>query len=120
MDRKEWEKVIKKASEEAGTYKDHFLPVIETLASILEKRDEAEKQFQATGGKPVVSHTNKGGNTNIVKNPALVVYMDLNTQALAYWRELGLTIKAYKQMGYEEQKSNAAHSFEKLLERLEW
>ena len=45
-----------------------------------------------------MKHTNKGGSTNIVKNPALVVLMDCNTQALAYWRELGLTSRSYKTM----------------------
>ena len=65
---------------------------------MLEIRDAAEEQYTAAGSVPVVRHTNKGGATNIVKNPALVIIMEINAQALAYWRELGLTSKAYKAM----------------------
>ena len=82
----------------AGTYQPFFDSVIETLAGILEMRDNAQEKFEASGGNTIVKHTNKGGSTNIVKNPALVVLMDCNTQALAYWRELGLTARAYKAM----------------------
>ena len=82
----------------AGTYQPCFDPVIETLAGIMELRDAAQEKFEQLGGATVVAHTNKGGSTNIIKNPALAVLMDCNTQALAYWRELGLTSRAYKMM----------------------
>ena len=36
--------------------------------------------------------------TNTVKNPKLVIWMDLNTQALAYWKELGLTPSGLKRL----------------------
>ena len=64
----------------------------------MEMRDNAQEKFEASGGNTIVKHTNKGGATNIVKNPALVVLMECNAQALAYWRELGLTSRAYKAM----------------------
>ena len=48
---------------------------------------------------PVLMHTNKGGATNMTKNPALVVIMDCNAQALAYWRDLGLTPAGLKRLG---------------------
>ena len=44
-------------------------------------------------------HTNKGGATNMTKNPALVAIMDCNAQALAYWRDLGLTPAGLKRLG---------------------
>lgn len=44
----------------------------------------------------VVEHKNKGGEVNVVKNPAIAVIMECDTLALAYWKELGLTSKAYK------------------------
>lgn len=119
MKKQEWIKVIQQSAEEAGTYKEHYNSVIDTLADILEKRDNAEDQFQATGGKPVVSHTNKGGNTNIVKNPALVVIMELNTQALAYWRELGLTPAGLKKLNGDALTAKAtADGFEQLLAKI--
>lgn len=96
MDKKKWKKKIKTACETAGTYQPFFDSVIDTLAGVLAMRDDAQEQFEASGGNTVVAYTNKGGSTNLVKNPALVVIMDCNTQALAYWKELGLTAKAYK------------------------
>ena len=119
MDRKEWKKAIVQACEEAGTYKPQYEAVIDTLAGVLEKRDDAEEQYQTSGAKPVVAHTNKGGNTNIVKNPALVVYMDLNSQALAYWRDLGLTPSGLKKLNGDALTARAtADGFEKLLAKI--
>ena len=96
MKKKAWKTKIRKACRTAGTYQPFFDPVIDTLAGIMELRDAAQEKFEQSGGNTIVAHTNKGGSTNIVKNPALVVLMDCNTQALAYWRELGLTSRAYK------------------------
>lgn len=120
MKREEWQSQIVSACKEAGTYQPHYDAVIETLAGILEKRDKAEAQFYDSGGNVVVAHTNKGGNTNIVKNPALVVYMELNTQALAYWRDLGMTPSGFKKLNGEviTTKVMPGGGFEKLLEKL--
>ena len=119
MKKDEWKNLITNSCEQAGTYKPHFDAVIDTLASILEKRDEAESQFHASGGKPTVLHTNKGGATNIVKNPALAVYMDLNTQALAYWKELGLTPSGLKKINGDSLTAKATEDgFGRLLAKL--
>lgn len=98
MKRASWKRKIKKACEEAGTYKPFFDHVISTLAAIMEMRDEALAKFEEAGGETVIEYTNKNGSTNMVKNPAMVAVMDCNAQALAYWRELGLTSKSYRQM----------------------
>lgn len=99
MTKRGWKTKIKNQCIEAGTYQEYFDSIIETLAGILETRDKAQEWFKETGGHPVVMHTNKGGSTNIVKNPALVVITDCNTQALAYWRDLGLTPAGLKRLG---------------------
>lgn len=98
MKKDTWKKKIKEASEAAGTYQPFFDAVIDTLAGIMEMRDEAQDKFESSGGNTIVKHTNKGGATNIVKNPALVVVMDCNAQALAYWRDLGLTPAGLKRI----------------------
>ena len=98
MKKASWKRKIKKACEEAGTYKPFFGHVISTLATIMEMRDEALAKFEEAGGETVIEYTNKNGSTNMVKNPAMVVVMDCHAQALAYWRELGLTSKSYRQM----------------------
>lgn len=95
---KDYKEKITQSCKEAGTYQPYFDAVVDTLADLLEMRDDAKDKFIKTGANTVVTHTNKSGAVNIVKNPALVVIMDLNAQAITYWRELGLTAKSYKQM----------------------
>ena len=103
MKKASWKRRIKKACEEAGTYRPFFEYTIATLATIMEMRDNALEKFMESGGETVVEYTNKNGSTNTVKNPALTVVMDCHAQALAYWKEMGLTSKSYKQMmGYLE------------------
>ena len=86
-----WKKKIVEACIKAGTYQECFDSVIDSLALILQRRDEADEQFIKTGGAPIIKYTNKGGATNPAKNPALILWDDLNKSALAYWRDLGLT-----------------------------
>lgn len=98
MKKASWKRKIKKACRDAGTYKPFFDLTIETLATVMETRDNAQEKFEEMGCETVVAYTNKNGSTNLVKNPALLIVMDCHTQALAYWKELGLTSKSYKQM----------------------
>lgn len=99
-----WIKHIKEACEAAGTYRPFFDDTIETLAAVLEKRDDAEKEYQRTGAKPVVEFVNNTGHQNIVKNPILAVVDQLNTTALAYWRDLGLTPAGLKRINENAMK----------------
>jgi hypothetical protein len=114
MEQRTWKNKIKKASREAGTYQPYFDHVIDSLASILEKRDEAEAQYIASGSKPVIEYTNKGGATNMTKNPALVLWDELNKSALAYWRDLGLTPAGLKKLNEDGLKEKQA-GFSDLL-----
>jgi len=98
MKKSEWKIKIENAAREAGTYQPYFDSVIETLSSILERRDEAEDLFDKSGRNILVEHTNKGGATNIEQNPALRLINDLNRDALAYWRDLGLTPAGLKKI----------------------
>lgn len=82
MTKKAWIKTIKQAAIDAGTYKEYFDSVIDTLADILEKRDWASEDLNRIG-EELVSGTRR--------NPTVVIWNDLNKSALAYWRELGLT-----------------------------
>lgn len=114
MTRKQWKTKIKKACNNAGTYNKSFDIAIDTLSGILETRDKAQEKFEAAGSEPIVKHTNKAGATNIVKNPALQVIEACNIQALAYFRDLGLTAKGLKSIGVEVEKKEES-SFEKLF-----
>ena len=119
MEKKEWIRKINAATKKAGTFRPEFKYVIETLAQIMEDRDKVHEQYVQTGAHPTIIHTNKAKEQNIVKNPMLVMEMDLNAQALAYWRELGLTAKAYKALAKEETSgAGTGAGLEKLLEGL--
>lgn len=104
MNKSEWKEKITEACKSAGTYRTYFDTVIGTLAEIMEMRDDAMQKFKATGGNTVVSHTNRGGSTNIVKHPALVVIDEFNKTALAYWRDLGLTPAGLKRINEDALK----------------
>ena len=110
-----WKKRIKAACEKNGTYQPSFDYTIETLADILVKRDAAERKFEDTGAKLVVAHTNKGGATNAVQNPLLRIINDLNRDALAYWRDLGLTPAGLKRINDKAAKHTGA-TVESILE----
>lgn len=100
----EWKRKIKRYCKAAGTYRPFFESVIDTLAGILERRDEALEQYELSGRRAVISHTNKGGATNLEQNPALRAVNDMNRDALAYWRDLGLTPAGLKRINEEAVK----------------
>ena len=105
MKKAAWKKKIKQACVDAGTYKPFFDDVITTLADVLEKRDDTGEQYKKYGSKPVITYTNKGGNSNPTKNPMLILWDDLNKTALTYWRELGLTPSGYKKITGDKPES---------------
>lgn len=112
----EWLKRIKNACIDAGTYRPFFDAVIETLAGILERRDQALAAFD---GEITVEHTNKGGSTNIEQNPVIRLVNDLNRDALAYWKELGLTPAGLKRINESAiTKTKEPTALEKALQRL--
>lgn len=115
MTKRTWQARIKKATQAAGTYRSYFDNVIETLAGILEQRDEVEKQYLKSGAHPIVKHTNKSGATNYVQNPMLALMNSLNASALSYWRDLGLTPAGLKKI---DEKSMQKHKPNALAEAL--
>jgi hypothetical protein len=119
MDKKQWKTKIKSAAKKAGTYQPFFDAVIDTLAGILEKRDTAQEVFDRSGGNVVIAHTNKGGATNLELNPALRLINDLNRDALAYWRDLGLTPAGLKRINEAAmQKKEKGSALEEALKSI--
>lgn len=119
LTRDEWKNIIEKQLESLGTFNTAYNPAVETLADILEQRDKTKAEFEKAGGKSVVKHTNKGGSTNSVKNPLLVLWDDLNKSALAYWRELGLTPSSYKKMTGDAPKKEKVSGLAAALKEIE-
>lgn len=104
MTKKEWLKVIKTDMEAVGVYKQAFDPAVNTLADILEQRDNAYKEFLSSGGDMVVKTVSDRGAENYRKNPRMQVWNDLNAQALSFWRDLGLTAAGLKRIDDEAMK----------------
>lgn len=119
MEAKRWVTKIKSMCKTQGIESKDYLPVIQTLADILEKRDYTLEEFERTGGQPVITYTNKGGKSNPVKNPFLVLWDDLNKSALAYWRELGLTPSSYRKMTGDTPKKEKPGGLAKALMNIE-
>lgn len=115
MTAKQWKTKIKKACTDIGTYDKSFDLVIDALSDILEKRDSTLNSYD---GNPVVSHTNSHGETNMAKNPALMLWLDCDKLALAYWRELGLTPSAYKKMTGGKPVEEKGSTLEAVLAKL--
>ena len=115
MEKKDWARKIKAACRKAGTYRPEFNYVIDTLSQIMEDRDKVHDQYISTGAHPTITHTNTAKETNIVKNPMLVMELELNSQALAYWRDLGLTPAGLKKLNAEMGKKETTGGLEQLL-----
>ena len=104
MSKTKWKNLINKQLSALGLRNDAYSSAVDSLAEILEQRDKTFQEFQDSGGKTVIEYTNKGGSTNMTKNPLLVMWDDLNKTALAYWRELGMTPSSYKKLTGEGPK----------------
>ena len=115
MEKAGWIEKIRAACEEAGTYQPFFDLAIEQLAQIMETKDDALRIYEESGGDPVMEYTNARGFTNLRKNPALAVIQECNQQALAYWRDLGLTPSGFKKIDGKAAKEKET-TFEELLE----
>lgn len=111
MDIDEWKRTIRRNCKAVGTYSRNFESVIDALAKILSERDAVYKQYEDEGSKALVEKVSDRGAVNHVINPLLTLWKDLNTSALAYWRDLGLTPAGLKRINEEglrkKEKSSA-------------
>lgn len=115
MIKTDWAARITAATVEAGTYRPYFDDIISTLADILARRDEAQETFELSGGNVLVEHTNKAGATNLEQNPCLRLINDLNRDALAYWRDLGLTPAGLKRIDEQAMKQRRKSALAEVL-----
>ena len=119
MEKEKWKDEIIKACKDAGTYQTYFEAVIDTLAKVLEERDKADEQYAQSGSNPTIIHVNRAKEKNVTKNPILVMRNELNTQALALWRELGLTPKGLRTLTADVVERSTSGGLEKLLAKLD-
>ena len=101
-----------------GTFKDSFLPAVNALSEILERRDAAYKEFVESGGETVVERVSDRGAVNMGMNPRLKVWMELSNQALAYWKDLGLTPAGLKKIDEQSMKPKKVSALAEALREL--
>ena len=119
MTAKQWKNRINQQLSALGQTEKAYDSVVSTLADILEQRDAVYQDYIDGGCEPVREYTNKGGATNLTKNPLLVLWDDLNKSALAYWRELGMTPSSYKKMTGDAPKKEKGGGLAEALKSLE-
>lgn len=115
MTKSRWKNKIKKMMNETGTYKPAFDSVIVMLSEILEQRDKTYEEFQENGGESCIEHISDRGSVSLVKNPYLVQWCELNRDALAYWRDLGLTPSGLKKINEDVMKKPKASPLAEAL-----
>lgn len=118
MDKTAWKRKINKAMRDVGSYKPCFAPTVDTLADILEKRDQAKDEFEAQGGDLIQTRIGSTGQPVTKSNPLLVLWQQLNTQALAYLKELGLTPAGLKKLNESVMADSKKSALESALDAL--
>ena len=93
--------------------------MINTLASILEERDRVYRQYIDEGAQPLIEVVSDRGAKNNRPNPLLKQWNDLNTTALSFWRDLGLTPAGLKKINDDELKEKKVSSLDSILSGLE-
>ena len=118
MTARQWKRQIVQQCTELGTYQESFTGAVSALADLLERRDEAYEQFKAEGCQTTVERVSDRGAVNQVVNPLLKLWQDLNRDALAYWRDLGLTPAGFKRLNLETAQAKSQGGLESLLQKM--
>lgn len=119
MDEKQYRAKIIRNMKKLGIYRAEFTQIIERTAELYVLRDKFAEDFEMTGGRAVVNHTNKAGATNIIKNPFLVALNDVDTQLIVHERELGLTASALKKINEQGLRVKKTSSLAEVLKDLD-
>lgn len=101
-----------------GTYKDSFLPAIETLADILERRDTAIAQWKDEGSLLMIQKYSDRGAVNTAKNPLLTLIQECEKDALTYWSQLGLTPSGLKKTFADDKEKREGQGLGEILKSL--
>ena len=95
---RQWRSEVVRKMKSIGTYDIAFSHTIDMLAKILYDYHDAMAKFEKSGGNIIISHTNKSGATNPVKNPFYQAIEKLRSDMVLYSRELGLTPTGFKKL----------------------
>ena len=82
------------------------------------KKNSAVAEKNDEGAEILVTRISDRGAENRSRNPLLQIWTDLNTQALAYWRDLGLTPAGLKKIDEQAMKQKKESALAKALRDL--
>lgn len=116
MKKENYKKKIKSQIQIDSKKINSFDTSIIILSEILEERDRVYKLYLEEGAKPLVMVKSDRGAENMKPNPLLKQWNELNTTALQYLRDLGITPAGLKKIQSEISQTSA---FEMFLENLE-
>lgn len=117
MKKAEYKKRIKSQISIDAEFITNFETSINILAEILEERDRVYKIYQEQGGNPVIEYESDRGAKNPKQNPLLKQWNDLNTTALQYMRDLGITPAGLRKLqGQLPKNETKIKGFSKLLD----
>lgn len=118
MRKVQWKKKIIQNMETVGTFKESFVPAIETLADILERRDMAISQWKDDGCQLMIKKVSDRGAVNTAKNPMLTVIQECERDALTYWSQLGLTPSGLKKTFADDREKREGQGLGDILRSL--
>lgn len=116
MKKENYKKKIKKQIQIDSKQITNFDTSIIILSEILEERDRIYELYQEKGAQPLVMVTSDRGAENLKPNPLLKQWNELNTTALQYLRELGITPAGLKKIQSETPQKNTLELFLNKLE----
>lgn len=116
MNKNEYEEKIKAQITIDAECLPSFQTSIDILAEILEERDRVHEAYIKDGARPVIDFTSDRGSVNPKKNPLLMQWQDLNAQALAYLRDLGITPAGMRKLQGTIPTQTQGGKLEKMLE----
>lgn len=117
MDKAQWKTEIEQQIKYDHEYISSFQTTIMILSELLEERDRTYQMYIESGAQPVVNFTSDRGAVNLKQNPLLKTWQELNTTALAYLRDLGLTAAGLRKLqGQIPKEEPKTEPFSKLFE----
>ena len=119
MKRAQWEKKLKSQIKFDAEYIPSFQTTIRRLSEILEERDRVYEAYLKDGARPVIIFTSDRGAENPKPNPLLRQWQDLNTSALSYLRDLGLTAAGLRKLQGTIPKNEPRQKLEDFMKVLE-
>ena len=118
MTASEWADKLKEQIKFDRDYIPSFETTVQILSELLYERDRVYQEYQDGGANPVIVFTTDRGAQNLKPNPLLKEWQDLNSTALLYLRDLGLTPAGLRKLQGQLPKGLAKRDGASVLEEL--